>query len=104
MYKKIIGSQYISAAEYFKRSLKEFGYTAESFTQTYNNVYPSSPISLSTVQSWSTGRRSFAKTAAITVQRVAHILDDPDCGESDYSRYASIMYHLINGCSISIYE
>ena len=101
---KIISAQDISAAEYFKRSLKELGYTAETFTQTYNNVYSTAPVSVSTVRSWCTGRRSFAKTAAITVQRVAHILEDPNSSITDFERYAGIMYHLINGCRIPIYE
>lgn len=86
-----------NCSAYFKTMLKENRYTAKSFTATYNNVYPNQPISISTVQSWCTGRRSFARTAAITVLRVAHILDDPNCGDSDYTRYAGIVYHLVYG-------
>lgn len=80
----------------FKEMLHNNGYTAETFTRTYNNVYPASPISLSMIQSLSAGRRSFQKTSAIVVQRIAHILDDPDSSPSEYERRTNIIYALLN--------
>lgn len=80
----------------FKSLLHDSGYTAETFTATYNNVYPSSPISLSTVQSWSAGRRSFKRSSAIVVQRVAHIIDDPDSSPLDYERRSHLVFTLLN--------
>lgn len=102
--KKIISTKKIGSAEYFKNIMHELGYTAETFTNTYNAVYPKNTISVATVRSWCSGRRSFANTAAITVQRVAHILDDPDCSDTDYTRYSCIIYHLINGSTSIVYE
>lgn len=80
----------------FKEMLHSNGYTAETFTKTYNNVYPASPISLSTIQSLSAGRRTFRKTSAIIVQRIAHILDDPDSPPFDYERRINIIRILLN--------
>lgn len=80
----------------FKRLLHDNGYTAETFTATYNNVYPASPISLSTIQSLSCGRRSFRKSSAIIVQRIAHILDDPDSSPLDYDRRVDLIFTLLN--------
>lgn len=80
----------------FKSLLHDSGYTAETFLATYNNFYPYAPISLSTVQSWSSGRRSFRNCGAIIVQRVAHILDDPDSSSLDYERRVHIVYTLLN--------
>ena len=82
---------------YFTNMIHEKGFTAESFVRTFNNVYPSNKISLSTVQSWMSGRRTFAKSAAETVLRVAHVLDDPDASERDIERYDYIAYRLIFG-------
>lgn len=102
--KKIIGTKKISSAEYFKRQLHGNGYTTQTFTDTYNAVYPDNTISVSAVRSWCSGRRSFSNTAALTVQRIAHILDDPDSSESDYERYSGIIFHLVNGSSTIIYD
>lgn len=101
---KIIVTRSISSNEYFKFMLAERGYTLDTFTETYNNRYPDEKVSRSLVGTWSCGRRSLSRTAAIIIQRIACILDDPDGSESDYERYAGIMHHLINGSKICIYE
>lgn len=100
---KIIGTKKISGSEYFKNMLSEKHYTAETFTYTYNEIYPDQQISMATVQSLSCGRRSFAHMATITVLRIAQILDYPDCTESDYG-YGKIVYHLVFGSEIIIYD